>query len=679
MWYLLFSLFCLLLSPAVDSSTDQADVTALNTMFSGLNSASQLSGWSNNGGDPCGEGWTGIRCSGSQVTKIDLSGLGLTGGSLGYTLDKMTSVNYFDLSNNNIGEGNQFPYQLPPNLERLDFSGNTFSGDLPYSVSQMSALKYLNIGRNQLQGSLSDMFANLPHLSTIDLSYNNFSGHLPQSFGMLSGLKELDLQNNQFTGTIDVLAKLPLDHLNVDDNNFTGWIPDQLKNIKNLRSHGNSWNSEPPSPSKPSSTTPSHTPTHLGRKTNPVHAPSTDRGNNNSKAGVSAGVIVGVILSVLAVGAVLAFFLIRRKQKRSSGRERFESKRVFTPLSPVNEETSESTLAVHKSAEDDKDMLENYHNDAITESRKSVTICTTVYSVADLQMATGSFAADNLVGEGFVGRVYRAKFDDGRVLAVKKINISMHLQSEEEAEEKFRETVSNISRIHHPNVTELVGYCSEHGQHLLLYDFYENGSLQECLYLADDSNHVLSWNRRMRIALGTARGLEYLHEVCSPALVHMNFKSANILLDAKLNPHVSDCGLYSLVGNADHQAFNLDIGSGYTSPEVAMSGQYTLKTDVYNFGIVMLELLTGRKPFDSSRHRSQQSLVRWATPQLHAIDALDEMADPTLKGIYPAKSLSGFADVIALCLQSQPEFRPPMSEVVQALVQLEQRDNGYVR
>ncbi|CAI8591683.1 unnamed protein product [Vicia faba] len=230
------------------------------------------------------------------------------------------------------------------------------------------------------------------------------------------------------------------------------------------------------------------------------------------------------------------------------------------------------------------------------------------------------------------------------------------------------------SHLHHPNVTELVGYCSEHGQHLLAYEFHKNGSLHDFLHVSDEFSKLLIWNSRVKIALGTTRALEYLHEVCSPSVGHKNIKSANISLDTELNPHLSDCGLASYIPNAE-QILNHNVGSGYDAPEVALSGQYTFKSDIYSFGVVMLELLSGRKPFDSSRARPDQSLVRWATPQLHDIDVLAKMVDPALKGLYPVKSLSRFADVIALCAQPEPEFRPPMSEVVQALVRLVQRAN----
>ncbi|CAK9182221.1 unnamed protein product [Ilex paraguariensis] len=259
-----------------------------------------------------------------------------------------------------------------------------------------------------------------------------------------------------------------------------------------------------------------------------------------------------------------------------------------------------------------------------------------------------------------------------QIMAIKKIdNAALSLQEED----NFLEAVSNMSRLRHPNIVPLAGYCAEHGQRLLVFDYIGNGSLHDMLHFADDRREMLTWNARVRVALGTARALEYLHEVCLPSVVHRNFKSANILLDEELNPHLSDCGLAALTPNTERQVSSTQmVGSfGYSAPEFTLSGIYTVKSDVYSFGVVMLELLTGRKPLDSSRVRTEQSLVRWATPQLHDIDALAKMVDPALNGMYPAKSLSRFADIIALCVQPEPEFRPPMSEVVQALVRLMQR------
>lgn len=305
-------------------------------------------------------------------------------------------------------------------------------------------------------------------------------------------------------------------------------------------------------------------------------------------------------------------------------------------------------------------------------------ITSTLYTVASLQTATNSFSQDNLVGEGSLGRVYRADFPNGKVMAVKKIdNAALSLQEED----NFLETVSNMSHLRHPNIVALAGYCAEHGQRLLVHDYVANGSLHEMLHFADERSKMLTWNARVRVALGTARALEYLHEVCLPSVIHRNLKSANILLDEELNPHLSDCGLAALTPNLERQVSSTQmVGSfGYSAPEFALSGIYTVKSDVYSFGVVMLELLTGRKPLDSSRVRSEQSLVRWATPQLHDIDALAKMVDPTLNGMYPAKSLSRFADIIALCVQPEPEFRPPMSEVVQALVRLMQRASVVTR
>ncbi|XP_077240860.1 protein STRUBBELIG-RECEPTOR FAMILY 6-like isoform X2 [Tasmannia lanceolata] len=650
-------------------------------MYSSLNSPSQLTGWSSTGDDPCGQSWKGVTCSGSAVTEIKLSGMGLT-GSLGYQLSSLTSLTSLDVSNNNLG--NQIPYQLPPNVQQMNLAGNSFNRGVPYSISQMSSLRYLNVSHNQLQDQLQDMFGQLSSLTSLDLSFNVLPGDLPESFSSLSSVITMNLQNNQFTGHIDVLASLPLQNLNVANNHFSGWIPLQLKSINNLQTEGNSWTSGPAPPPPPFTPPPSRKPIPGSRSGN---SPS-DTGGGGKKSGIGGGGIAGIVLSILVVGAILAFFLVKRKSKSTLKREKIGLDRPFTPLvsievkemksiqtsSSINPMTLQTSASMnlkpppvdrHKSFDED-----DFSYKAPSKKTSTAPISATVYSIADLQMATGSFSVDNLIGEGSIGRVYRAQFDDGKVMAVKKIYLSAIPNQEQES---FLEVVSSISILHHPNVTELVGYCSEHGQHLLVYEFLRNGSLHDFLHHSDEYSKPLTWSTRVKIAMGTARALEYLHEVCSPSVIHKNFKSANILLDMELNPHLSDCGLSLFVPNAENQALNHNMAYGYSAPEVAMSGQYTLKSDVYSFGVVMLELLTGRKPFDSSRPRSDQSLVRWATPQLHDIDALAKMVDPALKGLYPPKSLSRFADVVALCVQSEPEFRPPMSEVVQALVRLVQR------
>lgn len=670
----------------INGDTDSTDASVLYGLYTSLNSPPQLTGWTSNGGDPCGQSWKGVTCSGSSVTEIKLSGLGLT-GTLVYNIGSLTSLVELDLSNNNIGGGGLIPYNLPQNLQRLNLANNQFGQSLPYFISQMVSLEYLNLAHNQLQGSLNVDFGQLSKLSTMDLSSNSMSGSLPQSMSSLSSLSTLYMQNNKFSGQIDVLANLPLEDLNVANNNFSGWIPDQLKKINNLQTGGNSWSSGPAPPPPPFTPPP-------GRRVSPGNSPNGDGGSGGNGGGKSSGIggggVAGIVIAVLVIGAIVAFFLIRRRRRRqtSSTQENFEQDQPFTPLASnevkemksIQASSMINTNVVPPSAPISLKPPPRHHSfdeddfsaKPVVKKANTAPIKASVYSVADLQIATNSFSIDNLVGEGSLGRVYRAQFSDGKVLAVKKINASaLPTQSLDD----FMELVSNISRLHHPNLTELVGYCSEHGQHLLVYEFHKNGSLHEFLHTSDEYDHPLSWNTRVKIALGTARALEYLHEVCSPSVVHKNFKSANILLDTELNPHLSDCGLASLIPNPEYQAADSNMGSGYSAPEVAMSGQYTLKSDVYSFGVVMLELMTGREPFDSTRPRSEQSLVRWATPQLHDIDALDKMVDPALKGLYPAKSLSRFADVIALCVQSEPEFRPPMSEVVQALVRLVQRAN----
>ncbi|TVU48168.1 hypothetical protein EJB05_07795 [Eragrostis curvula] len=619
----------------VAADTDPNDLAVLNTLFTSLNSPGQLQGWQANGGDPCGQKWQGVTCSGSGVTAIKLSNLGLS-GNLAFNMNNLGSLVELDMSQNSLGGGSAIQYNLPTmKLERLNLAGNQFGGNIPYSISTMSNLKNLN--HNQLQGNIPDMFSSLYSLTTLDLSFNSLTGDLPQSFTGLSSLKQLYLQNNQLTGYINVLANLPLDDLNVASNRFTGWIPSQLKKINSLQTDGNSWSTGPAPPPPPYTAPP---------------PPNRRPGQNNDgssgsggKSGIGGGGVAGIIISLLVVGAVIAFFVVKRRKRKTAMEEHFEQQQPFTSfpsnevkdvpyMKPIEDATtidveslaSPASVSLkpppkiesHKSFDDD-----DFSNKPVAKKSNTTPIKATVYSVADLQMATDSFSFDNLVGEGTFGRVYRAQFNNGKVLAIKKLDSTvMPFQSSDD----FAELVSNISKLHHPNLNELVGYCMEHGQHLLVYDFHRNGSLHDLLHLSDEYSKPLSWNSRVKIALGSAR--TFMRYVLPP-------------LFTRISSHPTFCWTQNSIHTfqmLDWQAIFLMLNS-------------------------------------SSRPRSEQSLVRWATPQLHDIDALDKMVDPALKGLYPAKSLSRFADVLALCVQSEPEFRPPMSEVVQALVRLVQRAN----
>ncbi|KHG09080.1 protein strubbelig-receptor family 5 [Gossypium arboreum] len=609
-------------------------VNALNVMFKSLKAPSQLSGWRVSGGDPCSDSWQGVKCSGSRVTEISLSNYGLN-GELGYQLSNLTSLTSLDVSKNNLND--QIPYQLPPNAVRI------------------------NLSNNKLDGTLSDMFAKVKKL------------------------KSLRLQNNQLTGTLNVLADLPIEDLNVENNKFSGWIPNELKGIRSLKTGGNSWSTgkAPPPP-----------PGVRHRHPNAKDQDNKDDGEK-SKLVRNVAIVAGSCLGAMLVFAALMAVFARRKaahpssqfldEERNTGTKDntpFQSRELAGAQYVSNVKESKGLKTIQSGVTLDQASLQisgpmglnrsvSGRGSSVSEQtsrlkgRSSTSAPVIAYSLEDLQNATSDFASRNLQGEGNIGRVYRAKCEDGKVLAVKKIDPIL-IQGEKP--EGFAEIVANISKLHHPNIAELVGYCSEQGNYLLVYDHYRNGSLHEFLHVSDDFSKPLTWNTRVSIALGAARAVEYLHDVCSPPIVHKNIKSSNILLDLELTPHLSDYGMAHF-----HQRTSQNLGMGYNAPECARPSAYTLKSDVYSFGVVMLELLTGRMPLDNKRPKAEQCLVKWASPRLQDNGALAAMVDPALRGLYPPKSLSPFADIIAHC--SDPKLRPAMSEVVQSLIQLVQQSN----
>ncbi|KAK1294913.1 Pto-interacting protein 1 [Acorus calamus] len=286
--------------------------------------------------------------------------------------------------------------------------------------------------------------------------------------------------------------------------------------------------------------------------------------------------------------------------------------------------------------------------------------------VDELKEITDNFGTKALIGEGSYGRVYYGVLKSGRAAAIKKLDAS------KQPDQEFLAQVSMVSRLKHENVVELVGYSID-GSRVLAYEFATMGSLHDILHgrkgvKGAQPGPVLSWAQRVKIAVGAARGLEYLHEKAQPHVIHRDIKSSNILL---FDDDVAKIADFDLSNQAPDMAARLHstrvLGTfGYHAPEYAMTGQLSLKSDVYSFGVVLLELLTGRKPVDHTLPRGQQSLVTWATPRLSE-DKVRQCVDHRLGGEYPPKAVAKMAAVAALCVQYESDFRPNMSIVVKAL------------
>ncbi|XP_077240532.1 serine/threonine-protein kinase PBL27-like [Tasmannia lanceolata] len=292
-------------------------------------------------------------------------------------------------------------------------------------------------------------------------------------------------------------------------------------------------------------------------------------------------------------------------------------------------------------------------------------IAAQTFTFRELASATKNFRQECLLGEGGFGRVYKGRLEStGQVVAVKQLDRN-GLQGNRE----FLVEVLMLSLLHHPNLVNLIGYCADGDQRLLVYEFMPLGSLEDHLHDIPPDKEALDWNTRMKIAAGAAKGLEYLHDKANPPVIYRDFKSSNILLDEGFHPKLSDFGLAKLgpVGDKTHVSTRVMGTYGYCAPEYAMTGQLTLKSDVYSFGVVFLELITGRKAIDNNRAAGEHNLVAWARPLFKDRRKFPKMADPLLQGRYPMRGLYQALAVAAMCLQEQATTRPLIGDVVTAL------------
>ncbi|CAN8291473.1 unnamed protein product [Cochlearia groenlandica] len=394
--------------------------------------------------------------------------------------------------------------------------------------------------------------------------------------------------------------------------------------------------------------------------------------SNSSGSGIGRAAVVGVsigvaLLLLISLIGVFVWCLKRRKKSPSAiGGD-------YATPSPTNSvsRSDSALLKTHSSAPlvGNRSSTRTYFSGSepggFGQSKE-------LFSYEDLVTATNGFSDENLLGEGGFGRVYKGVLQDGRVVAVKQLKIGGG-----QGDREFKAEVDTISRVHHRHLLSLIGYCISENQRLLIYDYVPNNNLYFHLHAAEAPG--LDWATRVKIAAGAARGLAYLHEDCHPRIIHRDIKSSNILLENNFHALVSDFGLAKLALDCNTHITTRVMGTfGYMAPEYASSGKLTEKSDVFSFGVVLLELITGRKPVDTSQPLGDESLVEWARPLLsHAIETeeLKALADPKLGGNYVDVEMFRMIEAAGACIRHSATKRPRMSQIVRAFESLAEEED----
>ncbi|KAL4363993.1 hypothetical protein GQ457_04G034680 [Hibiscus cannabinus] len=494
------------------------------------------------------------------------------------------------------------------NVISVTLSSMNFSGTLSPRIGVVTTLSSLTLKGNGITGDIPNELGNLSSLTSLDLESNHLTGEIPSSLGNLKNLQFLTLSKNNLSGTIpSSISNLPkLINLLLDANDLRGQVPDNLFRIPIYNFTGNMLNCG-------------------GTFPHSCVSNGNDSGSSRkSKVGIIVGIVGGFI--VLLFGALL-FFLCkgRRKGYRSE---------VFVDVA----------------GEVDRRI-------AFGQLKR--------FAWRELQLATDNFSEKNILGQGGFGKVYKGVLSDNTKVAVKRLT---DFESPG-GDAAFQREVEMISVAVHRNLLRLIGFCTTPTERLLVYPFMENLSVASRLRELKPGDPVLDWPTRKRIALGAARGLEYLHEHCNPKIIHRDVKAANVLLDEDFEAVVGDFGLAKLVDVRRTNVTTQVRGTmGHIAPEYLSTGKSSERTDVFGYGIMLLELVTGQRAIDFSRLEEEDDvLLLDHVKKLEREKKLDAIVDRNLNKNYNIEEVEAMIQVALLCTQSSPEERPAMSEVVRML------------
>uniref|UniRef100_A0A803ME10 non-specific serine/threonine protein kinase n=1 Tax=Chenopodium quinoa TaxID=63459 RepID=A0A803ME10_CHEQI len=443
---------------------------------------------------------------------------------------------------------------------------------------------------------------------SLDMASMGLSGTLSSSIGNLTRLRSVSMQNNQLSGPIpDEIGKLQeLQTLDLSGNQFSGEIPDSigyLSRLNYLKLSRNKLSGQIPKRVANLSDT-SHT--------------AISKSSHHRRWEIPVAVGVGctfVILILLIIGWV----------------HYYKSRLLMT--SYVQQDYEFSIGHVKR------------------------------FSFRELQAATGNFNPKNILGKGGFGVVYKGCLPNKTMIAVKRLKDPSFT-----GEVQFQTEVEMIGLALHRNLLRLYGFCMTPNERLLIYPYMPNGSVADRLRDPCGDRPTLDWCKRLHIAQGAARGLLYLHEQCNPKIIHRDVKAANILLDESFEAVVGDFGLAKLLDRRDSHVTTAVRGTvGHIAPEYLSTGQSSDKTDVFGFGVLLLELVTGQKTVDAGKGQAQKGIMFDWVKALYEEKKLDVLVDRDLKGYFNADELEKTVELALRCTQANPSLRPKMSEVLKIL------------
>ncbi|XP_057952761.1 probable leucine-rich repeat receptor-like protein kinase At5g63930 [Malania oleifera] len=620
-----------------------------------------LTSW-NADGDPCNGSFEGIACNEKgQVANISLQGKKLSGmipASIA-ELKHLTSLylHYNFLTGKIPGE-----ISTLTELQDLYLNVNKLSGNIPSEIGNMSNLQVLQLCCNQFTDSIPAQLGFLKNLVVLTLQSNRLTGAIPGSLGDLKNLMWLDLSFNYLSGSIPTkLAEASkLDVLDIRNNNLAGSVPPALKRLddrfffeNNSRLCGESGDWLMPlracnaSTGQPTRSIPE--PVDLKLPCNQTHCSDLQRAR--SPVIIVCAALLGVALS--AIGLVIISLYRRKKQKLGSS---FHS---FDPFN-INCSTDKGKEVCMKHGSSLVSL--EYSNgwdplgDGCNLGFSKEDLQSFSFNLEEVEAATQYFSEVNFLGKSHFSATYKGILRDGSVVAVKRINKTSCKSEKCE----FLNGLDILVSLKHENLVNLRGFCFSkgRGECFLIYDFVPNGNISSYLDAKDGDRKMFEWSTRVSIINGIAKGIEYLHacKVNKPALVHQNISAEKVLIDQQFNPLISDSGLHKLLTNDNiFSALKTSAAMGYLAPEYMNTGRFTEKSDVYAFGMLVLQVLSGRQKLNGSI-RQDAELCRF-----------QDFIDPNLHGEFSEHEAAKLAKIAVICTEISPTQRPSMEAVIQEL------------